>query len=109
MMTLIMMIISVCTQVSFVSADDVNDFVVDDGDAHKDNDDAPDHDNHEYTQVAFVPAHGVVNHFNFDVIDDAPDHDDYGGVGSLDDLTFDVVEGNNDVRSIFRPVLPKRS
>ena len=46
----------------------------------------------------------VVNHFLFDVIDDAPDHDDYGGVGSLDDLTFDAVEGNNDVRSIFRPV-----
>ena len=45
-----------------------------------------------------------LTHFIFDVIDDAPDHDDYGGVGLLDDLTFDAVEGNNDVRSIFRPV-----
>ena len=100
----------ICTLVSFVPAGDDHDFVVEHNDVsdYVDNDDAPDHDDYECTQVAFVPADVVVNHFIF-VIDDAPDHDDYGGVGSLDDLNFDAVEGNNDVRSIFRPVLPKRS
>ena len=67
----IMMIMSVhiCTQVSFVPAGDDNDFVVEyeyvvEYD-YVDNDGAPDHDNYECTQVAFVPADCCCKSFQF--------------------------------------------
>ena len=85
----------ICTLVSFVPAGDDHDFVVEHNDVsdYVDNDDAPDQDGYECTQVAFDPADVVVNHFIVDVIDAAPDHDDYEGVGSLAEAEKTLVAG----------------